>query len=50
MPRERVQEVEEGLLFPRFRHILDVSATLTAQVLLDRPEQQDPKPSTLVSP
>ena len=27
-----MQELEEGLLFPRFRHILDVSATLTAQV------------------
>ena len=27
-----LQELEEGLLFPRFRHILDVSATLTAQV------------------
>ncbi len=26
------QEVEQGLLFPRFRHILDASATLTAQV------------------
>ena len=27
-----LQELEQGLLFPRFRHILDVSATLTAQV------------------
>ena len=27
-----MQEVERGLLFPRFRDILDVSATLTAQV------------------
>jgi len=26
------QEVEHGFLFPRFRHILDASATLTAQV------------------